>query len=87
MTNCDDIGLLMLTIQTKPFLSGSSQAIRLPKEFAYPSDTPLILSKDNGVITIRPVQNLGEVPSLFAKIGETLGDIERMEFDDNEREW
>lgn len=77
----------MLTIQTKPFLSGNSQAIRLPKEFAYPSDTPLILSKDNGVITIRPVQNLGEVPSLFAKIGETLGDIERAEFDDNEREW
>lgn len=77
----------MLTLQTKPFLSGNSQAIRLPKEFAYPDNTPLILSKDNGVITIRPIQNLGEVPSLFAEIGKVVGDIERAELDDSERVW
>lgn len=77
----------MLTLQTKPFLSGNSQAIRLPKEFAYPDNTPLILSKDNGVITIRPVQNLAEVPALFAEIGKVVGEIERVELDDNERAW
>lgn len=77
----------MLSIQTKPFLAGNSQAIRLPKEFAYPENTPLILSKNNGVITISPVQNLGQVPALFAEIGEMMGDFERMELNDDGRSW
>lgn len=77
----------MLSIQTKPFIAGNSQAIRLPKDFAYPSDTPLILSKENGVITIRPVQSLGDVPALFAQIGETVGEFERPELDEQERVW
>ncbi|MDO4250882.1 MAG: hypothetical protein Q4C68_05160 [Moraxella sp.] len=77
----------MLSIHTKPFIAGNSQAVRLPKEFAYPDGTPLILSKDNGVITIRPVTNLSDVPSLFADIGKTVGEIERAEFDDAERAW
>lgn len=77
----------MLSIQTKPFLAGNSQAIRLPKEFAYPENTPLILSKNNGVITICPVQDLGQVPALFAEIGEMMGEFERVELDDDGRNW
>lgn len=77
----------MLSIHTKPFIAGNSQAIRLPKDFAYPENTPLILSKENGVITIRPVQTLADVPSLFAQIGSQVGEFERVELDDDGRDW
>lgn len=76
----------MLSIQTKPFIAGNSQAVRLPKEFSYPENTPLILSKENGVITIRPVETLVDVPSLFAQIGQSA-QMERIELDDSERGW
>lgn len=75
----------MPSIHTKPFTAGNSQAIRLPKDFAYPDNTPLILSKDNGVITIRPVQTLADVPSLFAQIGEQIGEFERAQLADDDR--
>ncbi|MFB6348789.1 antitoxin [Moraxella sp. ZJ142] len=78
----------MPTIHTKPFMAGNSQAVRLPKEFAYPADTPLILNKENGVITIRPVTSLADVPSIFHALGDKMtGDFERMELDDTERDW
>lgn len=77
----------MLSIHTKPFVAGNSQAIRLPKDFAYPDNTPLILSKENGVITIRPVQTLQDVPQLFAQIGSQVNEFERLELDDDGREW
>lgn len=77
----------MRSIQTKQFQAGNSQAIRLPKDFAYPENTPLILSKENGVITIRPLQDLSQVTDLFAKIGEKFGSFERVEFEANERDW
>ncbi|MDH2927751.1 antitoxin [Lonepinella koalarum] len=77
----------MPTIQTKPFVAGNSQAIRLPKDFAYPDNTPLILTKHNGVITIRPVENLSTVPEIFAQIGKQMGEFERIELDETERNW
>lgn len=77
----------MLSIHTKPFVAGNSQAIRLPKDFAYPDNTPLILSKENGVITIRPVQTLANVPSLFAQIGSQMDEFERLDLDDDGRDW
>ncbi|OOR91347.1 hypothetical protein B0181_03325 [Moraxella caviae] len=79
----------MPTIHTKPIKAGNSQAVRLPKEFAYPADTPLMMSKENGIITIRPVTTLGEVPSLFKALGDKMGDDEfkRTEFDDKGRDW
>lgn len=78
----------MPTIHTKPIMAGNSQAVRLPKEFAYPANTPLILSKENGVITIRPVTTLVEVPQIFKALGDKMGDeFERMDLDDVERDW
>ena len=77
----------MQSIHTKPFVAGNSQAIRLPKDFAYPDNTPLILSKENGVITIRPVESLADVPKLFAEIGNQLTDFERVELGEDGRDW
>lgn len=77
----------MTMIQTRPFVAGNSQAIRLPKAFAYPKDTPLMMTKEHDVITIRPVQNLAAVPALFAELGQVLGEFERLELDDNGRDW
>lgn len=78
-------GEMMNSIHTKVFNAGNSQAVRLPKDFAYPTGTQLILTKENDVVTIRPVQNLADVLPIFAKIGKQIGQIERMEFEDNQR--
>lgn len=81
----------MATIITHPFKSGNSQAIRLPKDFAYPENTQLILNKENNIITLTPVTTLERLPALFGKLGESLGDdlhnFERDELLDNERAW
>ena len=78
----------MPTIQTKPFIAGNSQAIRPPKEFAYPENTQLILHKENGVTTIRPVASLADVPNIFQTLGDKMtGDFERIDLDDAERDW
>ncbi len=46
----------MQTHKTKPFKSGNSQAVRLPKGFAYPEGTELELVKEGNVIKIRPTR-------------------------------
>lgn len=78
----------MPTLTTKPIMAGNSQAVRLPKEFAYPANTPLIISKENDVITIRPVTDLSEIPSLFKSLGDKMdSDFVRDELDDLGRVW
>lgn len=44
----------MQTAKTRTFKSGNSQAIRLPRELAYPDGTELVIEKAGEVITIRP---------------------------------
>ena len=44
----------MNMITTKPFRSGNSEAIRLPKHMAFGPDTEVEISKYGDVITIRP---------------------------------
>lgn len=81
----------MNSIVISPFNSGNSQAIRLPKAFAFPSNTRLIINKEGDKLTIEPVKTLEDVPSLFAKLGECMGDdlvnFERDEFEEIERDW
>lgn len=77
-----------MQVITQPFNSGNSQAVRLPKLFAFAPNTPLILQKENDVLTITPVASLGQVPTLFAKLGEHLPDeFVRDEFVDDKRGW
>jgi antitoxin VapB len=44
------------THKTKTFRSGNSQAVRLPKQFAYPDGTELEMVKEGGVVTLRPIK-------------------------------
>lgn len=78
----------MLNILTQPFISGNSQAVRLPKSIAYPPNTPLVISKENDVVTITPVKTLAHVPALFTALGQHLtSGFERDELIENERAW
>ncbi|UNU73358.1 AbrB/MazE/SpoVT family DNA-binding domain-containing protein [Moraxella nasovis] len=71
-------------IVTIPFVSGNSQAVRLPKALAFGANTPVSLRKENGCVIIEPVKTLGEVPHLLRQIG---ADIERAELVENECQW
>jgi antitoxin VapB len=44
----------MNMITTKPFRSGNSEAIRLPKHMAFGPDTEVEISKHGDIVTIRP---------------------------------
>ncbi len=44
----------MQKITTKPFKSGNSEAIRLPKDMAFGIGTEIEVEKDGNVVTIRP---------------------------------
>jgi antitoxin VapB len=44
----------MNIITTKPFRSGNSEAIRLPKHMAFGPDTEVEISKHGDIVTIRP---------------------------------
>lgn len=87
----------MQTTITHPFTSGNSQVVRLPKAFAFPKNTQLIMTKENDTIILKPVANLSQVPDLFAKLGQSVasdkreGEIDRSfedrNFEDNARDW
>lgn len=68
---------------TLPFKSGNSQAVRLPKSLAFPSNTPVVVRKENDTVIIEPVRTLEAVPQLFAQ----LGTMQRIELEENERQW
>lgn len=44
----------MNMVTTKPFRSGNSEAIRLPKHMAFGPDTEVEISKHGDIVTIRP---------------------------------
>lgn len=44
----------MTTVTSKTFKSGNSQAVRLPKEVAFPEDTEVTIVRSGDVLTIRP---------------------------------
>jgi antitoxin VapB len=44
----------MHKVTTKPFKSGNSEAIRLPKDMAFGIGTEVEIERDGNVVTIRP---------------------------------
>ena len=44
----------MTVLTSKTFKSGNSQAVRLPKEVAFPDDTEVTIERSGDVVTIRP---------------------------------
>ena len=43
----------MPTIETRAFKSGNSEAVRLPKEFAFGTDVELTMTRRGNVVTIQ----------------------------------
>ncbi len=58
------------------YIVGNSQAIHLPKAFAYPKNTPLMITKEKDTVTLKPVKNLAQVPELFAQIGKNTANFD-----------
>jgi antitoxin VapB len=61
----------MNIITTKPFRSGNSEAIRLPKHMAFGPDTEVVISKHGDIVTIRPKpkQSIKEMIARMNAIG------------------
>lgn len=74
---------------TMPFVSGNSQAVRLPKAFAFEPNIPVNITKVDDKIIIEPVKTLANVPALFAELGKNLENDEfvRDELMENDRAW
>ena len=56
----------MTTSCDRTFLSGNSQAIRLPKEIAYAEGTELVLVRSGDVLTIYPAA--ASIPEMLARL-------------------
>ncbi len=59
----------MPTITTKPFKSGNSEAIRLPKDMAFGIGTEIEVTKLGGIVTIRP-KSKPTIKQMIAKMRE-----------------
>lgn len=57
---------------TMPFISGNSQAVRLPKAFAFEPNVPVSITKQDDKLIIEPVKTLANAPALFAELGKAI---------------
>lgn len=55
----------MTAIKTRTFLSGNSEAVRLPKDVGFGAGTEVVVERDGDVVSIRPAR-----PSLPWLIGQ-----------------
>jgi antitoxin VapB len=56
----------MTTVTSKTFRSGNSQAVRLPREVAYPDGVELTITRSGDVVTMRPKRP--SIAEMFAKL-------------------
>jgi antitoxin VapB len=56
----------MTAIRTRPFRSGNSQAIRLPRDIAFDADVELVIIRSGDVMTIYPAAS--SIAEMAAKL-------------------
>jgi antitoxin VapB len=56
----------MTAHRTKPFQSGNSQAVRLPKDIAFAPETELVMVRSGDVLTIYPASL--SVPDMLSRL-------------------
>lgn len=61
----------MTTVTSKTFRSGNSQAVRLPKEVAFPDGTELTIERSGDVVTLRPKRI--SIAEMFRRLDELPG--------------
>ena len=74
----------------KLFMSGRSQAVRLPKEFRFPGKTVTLRRTKKGVVQILPHDDLEERRARFLKLAGScpdLPDVPPHTTPDSPREW
>ena len=71
----------MNMISTKPFKSGNSEAIRLPKSMAFGLDTEIQISKHGEVVTIspKPKRSIAEMLRRMDGIGPPGDGVQKRE--------
>ena len=71
----------MNMITTKPFKSGNSEAIRLPKAMAFGFDTEVIVSKNGNMVTIvpKPQRSVVEMIARMQAIGAPADGAQKRE--------
>ena len=60
------LGIIMVT--TKVFMSGNSQAVRIPKEFQINADEVEIFRRDNEIVLRKKSENLMEAFDILASM-------------------
>ena len=68
----------MKTFKSRPFRSGNSQAVRLPKEIAFDDDAELIISRSGDIVTMMPKQQMtgAELVRRLQEIGPPPGGVQ-----------
>ena len=74
--------------RTKLYRNGSSQAVRIPKDLAWPEDIEVELVRDGDAVIVRPVERrLTGLGDILRRLGPSLEGYERIEDDIQERDW
>lgn len=68
----------MKTFRSRPFRSGNSQAVRLPKEIAFDDDAELIISRSGDIVTMMPKPQMtgAELVRRLREIGPPPGGVQ-----------
>ncbi len=74
---------------TRLFQNGNSQAVRIPKEFAFADiETEVEILRRGEELVVRPVKRkLTNLPEAMRRAGRHFKDFKRGDIDQDERDW
>lgn len=74
--------------RTRLYRNGASQAVRIPKELAYPEDIEVELIRRGDEVIVRPVERrLAGLGKALRQMGDAMQGFERDEGEHQERDW
>ena len=74
--------------RTKLYRNGASQAVRIPKDLAWPEDIEVELVREGDAVVVRPVRrSLAGLGAALRQMGRGMDEFERDEGVHQDREW
>lgn len=74
--------------RTKLYRNGASQAVRIPKDLAWPEDIEVELVRHGDEVVVRPARRpLAGLGKALRQMGNAMSGFERDDGDHQEREW
>lgn len=74
--------------RTKLYRNGASQAVRIPKDLAWPKEIEVELVRRGDEVVVRPVHRpLAGLGSALRQMGSSMTGFERDDGDHQERDW